>query len=74
MCALCPCLKRVPSTRWQTRWQPERLVCFGFSSLEHAFLWKGVRLEILDSPRQQKPTEALVQDLLTIVSVFAGRL
>jgi len=53
---------------------PEWLVCFGFSSLEHAFRWKGVRLEVLDSPKQQKPTEELVQDLLTMVSVFAGRL
>lgn len=42
--------------------------------LEQAFSWKGVRLEVLDPPEQQEPTEELVEDLLTIVSVFAGRL
>jgi len=53
---------------------PDRLVRFGFRYLEQAFSWKGVRLEVLDPPTQQEPTEELVQDLLTIVSVFAGRL
>ena len=53
---------------------PDRLVRFGFSYLEEAFSWKGIRLEVVDPPKQQEPTEELVQDLLTIVSVFAGRL
>jgi putative resolvase len=53
---------------------PDRVVRFGFSYLEQAFRWKGIRLEVLDPPKQQEPTEELVQDLLTIVSVFAGRL
>jgi putative resolvase len=53
---------------------PDRLVRFGLSYLEQAFRWKGVRLEVLEPPKQQEPTEELVQDLLTIVSVFAGRL
>ena len=53
---------------------PDRLVRFGFSYLEEAFRWQGVRLEVLDPPMPQEPTEELVQDLLTIVSVFAGRL
>jgi putative resolvase len=53
---------------------PDRLVRFGFSYLEEAFGWKGVRLEVLDPPKQLEPTEELVQDLLTIVTVFAGRL
>jgi putative resolvase len=53
---------------------PDRLVRFGFSYLEEAFRWQGVREEVLDPPKQQEPTEELVQDLLTIVSVFAGRL
>jgi predicted site-specific integrase-resolvase len=47
---------------------------FGFSYLEEAFRWQGVRLEVFDPPKQQEPTEELVQDLLTIVRVFAGRL
>lgn len=53
---------------------PDRLVGFGFSYLELAFGWKGVRLEVLDPPKSQEPTEELVQDRLPIVSVFAGRL
>src|SRR6266705_2168894 len=53
---------------------PDRLVRFGFRYLEQAFSWKGVRLEVLDPPKQQEPTDELVQDLLTIVSIFAGRL
>ena len=53
---------------------PDRLVRFGFSYLEQAFGWKGVRLEVLDPPKAQEPTEELIQDLLTIVTVFAGRL
>jgi putative resolvase len=52
----------------------DRLVCFGFSYLEQAFAWKDVRLEVLDPPKQQEPTEELIQDMLTIVTVFAGRL
>jgi putative resolvase len=41
---------------------------------EQAFGWKDVRLEVLDPPKQQEPTEELIQDMLTIVTVFAGRL
>jgi len=53
---------------------PERLVRFGFGYLEQAFSWKEVRLEVLDPPKHQEPTEELIQDMLTIVTVFAGRL
>ncbi len=53
---------------------PDRLVRFGFGYLEQAFGWKDVRLEVLDPPKQQEPTEELIQDMLTIVTVFAGRL
>ncbi len=53
---------------------PDRLVRFGFGYLEQAFSWKDVRLEVLDPPKHQEPTEELIQDLLTIVTVFAGRL
>src|SRR6266566_2471053 len=53
---------------------PDQLVRFGFGYLEQAFSWKDVRLEVLDPPKQQEPTEELIQDLLTIVTVFAGRL
>jgi putative resolvase len=53
---------------------PDRLVRFGFGYLEETFGWMGVRLEVLDPPQQLEPSEELVQDLLTIVTVFAGRL
>jgi putative resolvase len=53
---------------------PDRLVRFGFPYLEQAFSWKNVQLEVLDPPKIQEPTEELIQDLLTIVTVFAGRL
>ena len=53
---------------------PDRLVRFGFGYLEQAFAWKDVRLEVLDPPKHQEPTEELIQDMLTIVTVFAGRL
>ena len=53
---------------------PDRLVRFGFRYLEQAFQWQHVRLEVLDQPQIQEPTEELIRDLLTIVTVFAGRL
>jgi putative resolvase len=53
---------------------PDRLVRFGFGYLEQAFGWKDIRLEVLDPPKHQEPTEELIQDMLTIVTVFAGRL
>jgi len=53
---------------------PDRLVRFGFSYLEQAFAWQHVRLEVLDQPQVQEPTEELIRDMLTMVTVFAGRL
>jgi putative resolvase len=53
---------------------PDRLVRFDFPYLEQAFSWKNVQLEVLDPPKIQEPTEGLIQDMLTIVTVFAGRL
>lgn len=53
---------------------PDRLVRFGFGYLEQAFSWRDVRLEVLDPPKHQEPTEELIQDMLTIVTMFAGRL
>ena len=47
---------------------------FGFGYLEQAFAWKDVRLEVLDPPKHQEPTEELIEDMLTLVTVFAGRL
>ena len=53
---------------------PDRLVRFGCSYFEQAFQWQHVRLEVLDQPQVQEPTEELMRDMLTIVTVFAGRL
>ncbi len=52
---------------------PDRLVRLGFGYLEEAFRWKQVRLEVIEPPRAQPPTEELVADLLSMVTVFAGR-
>jgi putative resolvase len=53
---------------------PDRLVRFGFGYLEETFRWKQVRLEVVEPPKEQTPTEELVADLLSIVTVFSGRL
>jgi putative resolvase len=53
---------------------PDRLVRFGFGHLEEAFRWKQVRLEVVEPPGAQTPTEELVADLLSIVTAFSGRL
>jgi putative resolvase len=53
---------------------PDRLVRFGFGYLEEAFRWKQVRLEVVEPPKAQTPTEELVADLLSMVTVFSGRL
>jgi hypothetical protein len=53
---------------------PERLVRFHFGYLEQALSWQDVRLEVLDPPEHQEPTEELIEDLLTIVTVFAGQI
>src|SRR5215470_8632361 len=53
---------------------PDRLVRFGCSYLEQAFQWQHVRLEVLDQPQAQEPSEELMRDMLTIVTVLADRL
>ena len=42
--------------------------------LEETFRWKQVRIEVVEPPKVQTPTEELVADLLSIVTVFSGRL
>lgn len=53
---------------------PDRLVRFGFSYLVQAFSWQGVRLEVLEEPPKQEPLAEMTADLLTIVTVFSGRM
>src|SRR5260370_23907963 len=52
---------------------PDRLVRFGFSSLQETFRWQQVRLEVLDPPAQVDPTTALLAAMLTIVTVFSRK-
>ena len=53
---------------------PDRLVLFGYGYLEETFRWKQVRIEVVAPPKVQTPTEELVADVLSIVTVFSGRL
>jgi predicted site-specific integrase-resolvase len=53
---------------------PDRLVRFGFGYLEETFRWKQVRLEVVELPKVQTPPEELVADVLSVVTVFSGRL
>jgi len=53
---------------------PDRLVRFGFGYLEEAFRWRQVRIEVVEPSKARTPTEELVADLLSIVTVFSGRL
>jgi ABC-type sugar transport system ATPase subunit len=52
---------------------PDRLVRFGYGYLQETFRWKQVRMEVVEPPKVQTPTEELVADLLSIVTVFSGR-
>jgi putative resolvase len=53
---------------------PDRLVRFGYEYFAEMFHWKQVRIEVVEPPKTQTPAEELVQDLLSIVTVFSGRL
>ena len=53
----------------------ERLTRFGFSFLQRYFKHFGAEIEVIKSPNKLKsPQEELVQDLITLVADFAGRL
>jgi putative resolvase len=41
---------------------PDRLVRFGFGYMQEAFGWKDVRLEVLEPPTHQEPTEELIKE------------
>ena len=53
---------------------PDRLVRFGFGYLEEAFVGGRAGIEVVEPPQAQSPTEELVADVLSIVTVFSGRL
>ncbi len=51
----------------------DRLTRFGFKTLEKVFLAFGTSIEIINK-EEKVPKEELVEDLITIVSHFAGKL
>jgi excisionase family DNA binding protein len=51
----------------------DRLARFGFAYVVEALLAHGVRVEVLDGPVATDATQELVQDMLAIIAVFAGR-
>jgi len=53
---------------------PDRLTRFGFSTLESFCSSFGVKIEILNDNVYRTPQEELVQDLITIIAHFSGKL
>ena len=51
----------------------DRLTRFGFETLRKLFQAFGTEIEVIDS-KERTPQEELVEDLITIVSHFAGKL
>jgi putative resolvase len=52
----------------------DRLTRFGFKYLEAFFSSYGCRIETIDSEEIKQPQEELVEDLIAIVTSFAGRI
>jgi putative resolvase len=52
----------------------DRLTRFGLSYLETFFGGYGVSLTVLQADEQKTPEQELTEDLVTIISSFAGRL
>ena len=52
----------------------DRLTRFGFKYLEEFFNHCGVEIEVVDKKNFKTPHEELVDDLITIISHFAGKL
>ena len=52
---------------------PERLTCFGFKTLEFFFQQYGAEIIVLNQ-KDKSPREELIEDLITIIRHFAGKL
>jgi putative resolvase len=52
----------------------DRLTRFGFKYLEAFFSSYGCRIETIDSEEVKEPQQELVEDLIAIVTSFAGRI
>ncbi len=53
---------------------PERFTRFGYRYLQHLFAFQQVTIECMQDTREKEPQQELVDDLLAIISTFAGRL
>jgi len=52
----------------------DRLTRFGFKYLEAFFSSYGCKIEAVDSEEVKEPQQELVEDLIAIVTSFAGRI
>jgi len=52
----------------------DRLTRFGFRYLENHAGGLGARIEVVNEQEEKAPQQELVEDLLSIVTSFAGRL
>ena len=53
---------------------PDRLTRFGFGILEHFFAAHGAKIEVVNRSEERSPQQELVEDLMTIIASFAGKL
>ena len=53
---------------------PDRLTRFGFKILEHFFTAHGAKIEVVNRGEEKTPQQELVEDLMTIIASFAGKL
>lgn len=52
----------------------DRLTRFGFETLERVFEAHGTTVEFLDQSEAETPKQEMVEDLITIISHFAGKM
>lgn len=52
----------------------DRLARFGYSYIEKAFEAMGVKIEIVEEEKKKEPSEELMKDLLSIITVFSARI
>jgi len=53
---------------------PDRLARFGFETLKTLFQAFGTEIIVINGELQKEPREELIEDLITIISHFAGKL
>jgi len=53
---------------------PDRLTRFGFATFQQFCASYGTHIEVLNDTRYKSPQEELVQDLITIIAHFSGKL